>query len=111
MTPHAVEWSIRIPVVPQPEESLAALGRLAGPLAASLTPPDRTKASTVTLGAILTFTPEARDDCLHYTDFDQDITPLGPGSGLLLDGYSAGAISLTDTSILQYCVLFIYILW
>jgi hypothetical protein len=111
VTPHAVEWSVRIPVVPQPEESLAALGRLAGPLAASLTPTDRTKASTITLGAILTFTPEARDDFLHYTDFDQEITPLGPGSGLLLGGYSAGAISLTDTSILQYCILFVYILW
>jgi hypothetical protein len=29
VTPHAVEWSVRIPVVPQPEESLAARGGFA----------------------------------------------------------------------------------
>jgi len=54
--------------------------------------------------------PEATNDILLYTDFDQAIAPLGPGSGLLLGGHSAGAISLFDISILHYCVVFIYIL-
>jgi hypothetical protein len=37
------------------------------------------------------------------------IAPYGPGSGRV--AALAGAISLSDTLIIQYCVVFIYCLW
>jgi hypothetical protein len=106
VTTHAVEWPWRVPVVPQPEKSLAALRGLAGPLAAPLTPLDRAETRTVTSRTFLTLAPEALNDILLYTDSDHEDSSRGPGSGLLLGGAAPGP-SLCPTPIFYNIVLYL----
>ena len=107
---HAVQRPVEVPAPPQGYKRLAALARPAGPLTAPGATLDLTVAGPPALRALVPAAPEAPHNVLLYTGLDQEITPLGPGSGLLLGGYSAGAISLSDTRILPFCVVIVYIL-
>lgn len=93
---HAVERPVEVPPTPQGYERLAALAGPPRPLPAPGATLDLAVAGPLALRALVPAAPEAPHNVLLYTGLDQELSPLGPGSGLLLGGYSAGAISLSD---------------